>query len=212
MPRTFNILAAVSLAVTTCWPSYVDAAYFGFPRGVTPHVDRMRLDAPSLAPMAHTRFCLEYPEECEVRPMAFSHAGRLLRRAHVAMTQARWSDLVNVNLDVNRSIVPEANDLGVLGDRWAVAPPAGDCNDYAVTKRHALLARGWPSRSLLLAEVVMAGGEHHLVLVVRTSRGDFVLDNLSPTIRPWSQAPYRWVRIQSPADPKFWRTIAAVGA
>jgi predicted transglutaminase-like cysteine proteinase len=29
-----------------------------------------------------------------------------------------------------------------------VSPPAGDCNDYAVTKCHQPLTRGWPSRAL----------------------------------------------------------------
>ena len=43
---------------------------------------------------------------------------------------------------------------------------------------------GWPSRALLLAEVVTRWGEHHLVLVVRTRTGDFVADNLYPGVRP----------------------------
>ena len=65
------------------------------------------------------------------------------------------------------------------------------CHDYAVTKRHELLTRGWPSRSLLLAEVVVPWGEHHLILVVRTSDGDLVLDNLNPGIKSWSRTPYK---------------------
>ena len=93
-----------------------------------------------------------------------------------------------------------------------VGPRAGDCNDYAVTKRHELLARGWSARSLLLAEVAIDSGEHHLVLVVRTGDGDFVLDNLSAHIRPWSKMSYRWLRIQSPKNPNYWSTIAPLTA
>ena len=52
-----------------------------------------------------------------------------------------------------------------------------------MTKRHELMARGWPARSLLLAEVVTNWGEHHLVLVVRTRTADLVLDNLDADIK-----------------------------
>ena len=103
--------------------------------------------------------------------------------------------------------MPQANNNGVMQEEWLVSPREGDCNDYAVTKRHELLARGWPSRSLLLTEVVIPSGEHHLVLVVRTREDDFVLDNLNPNIRPVSQVPYQWVRAQQEKNPKFWSTI-----
>jgi predicted transglutaminase-like cysteine proteinase len=90
-----------------------------------------------------------------------------------------------------------------------ISPKAGDCHDYAVTKRHELMAQGWPARSLLLSEVETSWGEHHLVLVVRTSEGDLVADNLNGNIRNWSKTPYQWVRIQSPANPTFWSTVAS---
>jgi predicted transglutaminase-like cysteine proteinase len=148
--------------------------------------------------MAHARFCLEYRAECEIQRM----------KSAVGLTRARWAELVKVNAEVNRTIAPRANDGGMAAERWLVAPRAGDCHDYAVTKRHELLARGWPSRALLLAEVVTGWGEHHLVLVVRTSDGDFVADNLNANIRPWYATRYQWVRMQSPQNPKFWSTVA----
>ena len=113
-----------------------------------------------------------------------------------------------MNARVNRSIKPERNMAGVAGERWLVAPASGDCNDYAVTKRHDLLALGWPSRALLLAEVVTTWGEHHLVLVIRTRDGDLVADSLNANIKPWSMTRYDWVRVQSPRNPKFWSTVA----
>jgi predicted transglutaminase-like cysteine proteinase len=61
-----------------------------------------------------------------------------------------------------------------------------------------LMTRGWPARALLLSEVVTGGGEHHLVLVVRTRDADLVLDNMTGKIVPWFETPYRWVRIQMP--------------
>jgi predicted transglutaminase-like cysteine proteinase len=74
-----------------------------------------------------------------------------------------------------------------------------------------LLTHGWPTHSLLLAEVVISSGEHHLVLVVRTCENDFVLDNLNENILPVSQTPYRWVRAQEPINPRFWATINVAG-
>ena len=124
----------------------------------------------------------------------------------------RWAELTAVNTQVNRAIRPERNLLGVAGEEWLIAPKAGDCNDYAVTKRHELLARGWPSRALLLAEVVVPSGEHHLVVVVRVKDGDFVIDNLNANIRPWNKTQYRWVRIQTPSDPTVWATVGKVSA
>ncbi|MDH2357445.1 transglutaminase-like cysteine peptidase [Bradyrhizobium sp. SSUT112] len=90
-------------------------------------------------------------------------------------------------------------------------PDRGDCNDYAVTKRHELLHRGLPSSALLLSEVVTRWGKHHLILVVRTPSGDLVLDNLTPVIKPWAHVPYRWVRIQMPSQLRLWTTIADCG-
>ena len=169
------------------------------------NVDRIAFNKPVLAPVAFVRFCARYEADCQASPMGSD-------RAPIPLTKARWAELAKVNQDVNRTIQPEANLAGVMAEEWLVAPRRGDCNDYAVTKRHALLARGWPSHSLLLTEVVIASGEHHLILVVRTSEDDFVLDNLSAQVRPVSQIDYEWVRAQQIENPKFWSKINVVRA
>ena len=153
------------------------------------------LNTPVLAPNAFIRFCIRYPEDCRARDF---------HQTPVSLTKARMAELSEINRNVNISIKPQPNLEGVSAEEWLVAPRRGDCNDYAVTKRHELLARGWPSRSLLLAEVVIASGEHHLVLVVRTREIELVLDNLNWDIRPVSQIDYQWVRVQQPENPKFW--------
>ena len=149
--------------------------------------------------MSFFRFCMRYPEDCKVR-------GVQSGEEPVTLTKERKAELAKVNRDVNRAITPHENDNGVMEEEWLVAPREGDCHDYAVTKRHELLARGWPSSSLLLAEVVVASGEHHLVLVVRTREEDVVLDNLNWNVRPVSQIHYQWVRAQQAGNPKFWST------
>ena len=124
------------------------------------------------------------------------------------LTPQRRADLNEVNQTLNHSIIPEPNELGLAGEAWLINPDRSDCNDYAVSKRHELLDRGWPAQALLLSEVVTGSGEHHLVLVVRTKSGDLVLDNMAPQIKPWSRAPYRWIRIQVPNKPTSWAAVA----
>ena len=170
------------------------------PYSIDKYVNRISFDTPSLAPMAFVQFCVKYPRDCETRHMPF-------RPRPITLGSAQMAELSRVNREVNRAIMPQANNDGVTAEKWLVSPRAGDCNDYAVTKRHELLAQGWPSRTLLLAEVVIPSGEHHLVLVVRTRENDLVLDNLNSNVEPVSQVRYRWIRAQQEKNPKFWSTI-----
>jgi predicted transglutaminase-like cysteine proteinase len=118
--------------------------------------------------------------------------------------------LRRVNRSVNDSIIPVLKSSGPsLAGGWTIAPDMGDCNDYAVTKRHELLARGLPSKALRLSVVKTASGIGHLVLVVVTTRGDIVLDNLTQAIRPWQSTDYRWLKIQSATDPRYWYEVKA---
>ena len=201
MRLTSKLTAIVLTAGVSCGLTNANAAFFGYPRNLNADIRRISFDAPSLAPMAFIKFCLQYSEDCQVRRRSFQPKS-------VVLTDERWADLVNVNRDVNRSIIPQRNDKGVLFEEWKVHPKFGECNSYAVSKRHELLSRGWPSRSMLLAEVVLPSREHHLVLVVRTREGDFVLDNLTPNVRSAGQTRYQWVRAQSPNNPMFWSTIS----
>jgi predicted transglutaminase-like cysteine proteinase len=154
--------------------------------------------------MAYTEFCLRYAGECRAR--------KIFRGGPVKLSTSRESELTRINRTINASIIPEANLRGLAGETWSINPDRGDCNDYAVSKRHELIARGWPPRALLLSEVVTRSGEHHLVLLIRTSEGDLVLDNLTEKIVPWFMTPYRWVRAQLPGVPKLWTTIASRAA
>jgi predicted transglutaminase-like cysteine proteinase len=164
---------------------------------------RIGFNGAALPPMAYSRFCVQYPSECKIQKIVF-------RGGAIKLSVERRAELVKVNAEVNNSIAPEPNTQGLAAEKWLISPKSGECHDYAVTKRHDLVARGWPARSLLLAEVITSSGEHHLVLVVRTSEGDLVADNLNPNIRNWSKTHYEWVRIQSPENPTFWSKVVSV--
>src|SRR5713226_7083808 len=87
--------------------------------------------SPALAPFQHVRFCLRYPSDCKSDPTEIDR---------IELNAENSELLKRVNGDVNAAIIPMVKDHGPeLGDGWTIAPSMGDCNDYAVTKRHELL-------------------------------------------------------------------------
>ncbi len=155
--------------------------------------------SPTLAPFQHVRFCLHYPSDCKSDPG---------EHERIELNGGISELLKRINHDVNTVIAPTVKNYGTdLSDGWTVAPAAGDCNDYAVTKRHDLIESGLPAKALRLAVVKTASGTGHLVLVVATTRGDLVMDNLTDAIRPWQSTNYRWLKIQSAADARFWYEV-----
>ncbi|MGY4615530.1 putative transglutaminase-like cysteine proteinase [Bradyrhizobium sp. USDA 4472] len=201
--RKLSVLVATAFVVMSMGVRGAHAGLLGMPMGLQAAIQHIKFENPTMPPFAFLQFCVRYEDECRKRP--------IFRGGPVKLTEERLAELKQVNQSVNREIIPERNELGLLAEKWLINPDRGDCNDYAVSKRHELLSRGWPARALLLSEVVVSSGEHHLILVVRTNGGDLVLDNLTPQIRPWSRVPYRWVRIQTPTHHRLWATIAGRG-
>lgn len=150
-----------------------------------------------LAPLAFLRFCKDYESQCN-----FDRSGAI-----VSLDADTWKLLEDVNRSVNRKIQP----VNEVHDSWNIGVTNGDCDDYAVEKRLQLIARGLPVSALSLTEVV-ARGEGHLVLAVRTDRGVFILDNLRQNIMGWTQTGYQFVKMQSLDRPSFWVAIGGVEA
>ena len=185
-----GVLAAVSGCATHRPPSPVVEA------PSKPGLERAYLaeQGRTIEPFSHVIFCQKYPGECAV-----ANAGNSL-----AWSPSRAAELQSVNRLVNARIAPK-NDRS--DDVWSLSPRAGDCEDYAVTKRHILIRNGWPSSALRLAIGYTRGGEGHLVLAVRTDQGDVILDNETNAIRNWRDAGLNWQEIQSAANPRIWRKI-----
>jgi predicted transglutaminase-like cysteine proteinase len=159
---------------------------------------------PTLAPFQHIRFCLQYPDDCRSNSAASER---------IDLTSQSLELLKRVNHRVNVSIVSKSKAYGSsLEDTWTIAPDRGDCNDYAVTKRHELLRRGFPSSALRLSVTKTAAGIGHLVLVVVTTKGDLVMDSLADAIQPWQTTDYQWLKIQSARDPHYWVEIRSPAA
>ncbi len=123
----------------------------------------------------------------------------------VTLSEANWRELVALNRSVNRAI-HGATDREIYGveERWTRPlsdnPGAfgvrGDCEDYALEKRARLLAAGWPAEALAMAIAIVPDVGLHAVLIVQTSEGDFVLDNLHSRPRHISHRDYVWVSRQ----------------
>lgn len=132
----------------------------------------------------------------------------------LVMNAATYALLDAVNRRVNGA-VRQLSDPQAFGvDDYWTAPlssglSAGDCEDFALEKRRALIRRGVPAEALSVAIGTTAKGEIHAVLVASTDRGDYVLDNLQARVLPWRALGYRWITRQSAEDPLVWSAVVA---
>lgn len=180
----------------------------GASAGPVPAADRaspyMRIYGPAQAPYGFVRFCDANPEHCA--------PGRL-EETRVSVNPERLSDLDEVNRSVNRAIKPVTDmELYGVSEHWTMPVTRGDCEDYALLKRHLLLKRGWPTSALLLTVVRDEKGEGHAILTARTAQGDFILDNKVEEVRLWSRTAYDFVMRQSYLDPRVWVTLDPIQA
>lgn len=153
-------------------------------------------DGNTSIPVGHAEFCDVRPDEC--RPNADPVAA-------VTLSDVRWGQLLQVNAYFNSAIVPVTDkDLYQVDEFWTYPNGYGDCEDYVLAKRRALIDAGWPASTLLIAVVREANGDGHAVLLVRTDRGDLVLDNQEGLIRLWSETPYQFIKRQDQADAGRW--------
>jgi len=84
---------------------------------------------------------------------------------------------------------------------------SGDCEDFAIEKRGQLIEQGYPPEDLFFAVAFRSDIGLHAVLIAHTQRGDYVLDNRSPYVTPWTRVPYVWVKRQSSQDPQQWGLV-----
>lgn len=134
-----------------------------------------------------------------------------------ALTPQLWALIGSTNERINRAIV-QKTDLDAYGvdELWSTPIEAGgkygDCEDYVLEKRRALLAAGVPKSALSIAVVSTYRGETHAVLLVDTAQGEYVLDNLSPWVLPWAKTAYQWRERQVAGSASRWAYAAAVSS
>lgn len=151
-----------------------------------------------------------FKDYCERSPA--SCGSRHSPEQRISLDEHSWQLLNRVNLEINQNIRP-ATDQEAFGriEYWN-APSArnayGDCEDYAMAKQLALVSNGFSDAALSIATAMEPGKGMHAVLMVRTDRGDFVLDNKTSKIRNWNETPYKWVSLQSARHDLIWERPA----
>jgi len=148
-------------------------------------------------PVGHLEFCRSRPGECRANDEVVPA---------MTLTDANWQQLVSINAHFNQTIIP-ATDMELYGveEFWTYPTSGyGDCEDYALAKRRALIEAGWHPSTLMIAVARQQDGSGHAVLMVRTDRGDLVLDNQESLIRVWHETPYKFLKRQSQANAGHW--------
>lgn len=196
----FKKFAIAATSAICLFANIQDAAAFGpggLARGLTSSrgIEFLVARQATLAPFAFVKFCRANPADCS----------RSSGPAIAELTNGREYQLRQVNRQVNRSIKP-VNEIGSR-DVWEANVKQGDCEDFALTKRRMLISLGWSPRALRIAVTRTASGEGHAVLVVKTSKGDLVLDNRTSAIKGFKRTDLSWVKIQSGDNPRMWHAL-----
>ncbi len=149
------------------------------------------------APWGWTDFCTRHEDECNLPDAPVTS---------IALTADNWKLITSTNVIVNTAI-REATDQEVYGvpERWEYPTSgAGDCEDFALEKRKQLINAGLPRQSLLMTVVTDENGFGHAILTVRTTNGDFELDNRTDRILAWEATGYGFVKQQAQDNPNHW--------
>jgi predicted transglutaminase-like cysteine proteinase len=148
-------------------------------------------------PLGWTQFCVENQTECRPGTSA---------AISVVLNEKLWRELLKINHHFNQSVEPVTDQVQYgTPEYWTYAKSGkGDCEDYVLEKRRELARRGWPLSSLLITVVLDKEGGGHAVLTVVTDRGEFILDNQTNLVLPWSQSELTFIKRQSPMDPNAW--------
>ena len=151
-----------------------------------------------------SKFCERFPSECAVNAA---------EPEIVQLTPQVWKTIVSVNQRVNSTIkaVTDADHWGVVDDWGFPDDGRGDCEDFQLLKRRILSESGLPRRAMRMTVVIDELGEGHAVLVIRTSQGDYVLDNKTNSVLPWTRTGYVYIKRES-QDSVGWVSLGGIAS
>jgi predicted transglutaminase-like cysteine proteinase len=110
--RRILTLVAVATVSMVAGSQCANAGLLGMPMGLQSAIQHIKLETPTLPPMAYTPFCLRNEDECSPK------IGMMFRGGPIRLTAERWADLKEVNETVNQDIVSLADGLDlILTDR-----------------------------------------------------------------------------------------------
>ncbi|MEZ5811422.1 MAG: transglutaminase-like cysteine peptidase [Rhizobiaceae bacterium] len=157
--------------------------------GSSAAANAMRTGGVTSQPIGHHEFCKRLPDECRQKTSSDTP---------VELTRKLWARMIEINNAYNTAVAPMTDqEMWGRPEYWSYPGSRGDCEDYVLAKRRALMQEGVPAGSLLITVVRQPNGDGHAVLTVRTDLGDFILDNLEPRILAWEDTVYRYLKRQS---------------
>jgi predicted transglutaminase-like cysteine proteinase len=196
MPNNNKIIVFIAAAIVTL-------IAFMPPAGAA-QVDTSNLAFAEIAgatsiPVGAADFCKKHRDECAPNTSVVDA---------IALNEGLWTELLEINANVNSTVVPVTDEqLYQVAEYWTYPQGYGDCEDIALEKRRELINAGWDPSTLLMAVVRETNGNGHAVLMVRTDRGDLVLDNQDGMILVWTETAYQFVKRQSQSNPGQWVDI-----
>ena len=153
-------------------------------------------------PIGHYEYCRQHRKDCSIQSWSLKP---------VKLNAERWQQMISANIASNQAIEPRSDqEIYGMEEYWHLPDQAtsyGDCEDYVLMKRKALMDQGWPASALLATVVLQPDGEGHAVLTVRTDRGDFVLDNLIDEVRRWDKTGYKFLKRVAARHSGRWEDI-----
>ena len=187
------------------------ALILGQGRLITPAKAQAEADLPRAPPLAISgeeaeptpawvSFCERLPAECAIH---------VSEPEVISLTPDLWRMLTTINEQVNTTIQPlsDQEHWGVV-DRWDYPDDGyGDCEDIQLLKRKLLIEAGLPRRALLMTVVLDEVRAGHAVLMARTDRGDFILDNQRRAVLAWSDTGYAFIKREG-AEGRAWVTLS----
>ncbi|HBT68563.1 MAG TPA: transglutaminase [Agrobacterium sp.] len=150
-------------------------------------------------PIGHYEFCQKYADECNIR-------SKMTPPPRV--TDYGWGVVREINTSVNTTVVA-MTDQEIYGkdEVWEYPTTAGDCEDFVLLKRKKLIERGFSVADLLITVVRKPDGEGHAVLTLRTTDGDYILDNLTDDVKLWTDTNYTYLKRQASFNTGRWVSI-----
>jgi len=195
--RLRRVLAAAGLSAALLFGSAGADPAAAFSQSAMPMPGDAILTAGQAGPTpAWLEFCADVPSEC---------VHNTSEPATIILDQEAWKTIVDVNEKVNKAILPVTDqDHWGVADRWDYPDDGlGDCEDIQLLKRRLLTEAGLPHRAMRMTVVIDELGAGHAVLMVRTDRGDYILDNKRKAVLPWQQTGYRYVKREG-SDSAAW--------
>lgn len=218
---------AVTSDLIAPWLLNLDVLAMGAPVAWTPQLEAMKWSRADRlwtdnTPLAHTSLAAQLERAVHAIPIArlqpqasapvLAEQTDQANATTIDLTPKTWRQINKINRRINRAVA-QRTDLEIYGREEVWATPLedgqrfGDCEDFVLEKRRALIADGFSPKALSIAVVLTPRNERHAVLLVNSEEGEYVLDNLSSWVIPWDKTQYRWRERQVAGSTHRWAGV-----